>query len=48
MRAFSSIGLHIGGRTIEGSKSEQVGGGSGGLLITAVRAPLVLTPQNVP
>ena len=36
-----SVGLHIGGRPVEGSKSEQVGGGSGGLPVAAVKAPLV-------
>ena len=36
-----STGLHIGGRPAEGSESEQVGGGSGGLPIAAVKAPLV-------
>ena len=48
MRASSgsnrSIGLHIGGRPTEGSESEQRGGGSGGLPIVAVRAPLVGHP----
>ena len=48
MRASSgssrSTGLHIGGRPAEGSESEQVGGGSGGLPIAAVRAPLVGHP----
>ena len=39
-----STGLHIGGRSVEGSESEQVGGGSGGLPIAAVRAPLVGHP----
>ena len=39
-----SAGLHIGGRTTEGSKSEQVGSRSGGLPIAAVRAPLVGHP----
>ena len=39
-----STGLHIGGRLAEGSESEQVGGGSGGLLVAAVRAPLVGHP----
>ena len=48
MRASSgssrSAGLHIGGRLTEGSESEQVGGGSGGLSVAAVRAPLVGHP----
>ena len=48
MRASSgsscSAGLHIRGRPVEGSESEQVGGGSGGLPIAAVRAPLVGHP----
>ena len=39
-----SAGLHIGGRPAEGSESKQVGGGSGGLPIAAVRAPLVGHP----
>ena len=39
-----SVGLHIGGRLVEGTKSEQVGGGSGGLPVAAVRAPLVGHP----
>ena len=48
MRASSrfsrSTGLHIGGGPAEGSESEQVGGGSGGLPVAAVRAPLVGHP----
>ena len=48
MRASSgssrSTGLHIGGRPAEGFKYEQVGGGSGGLHVAAVRAPLVGHP----
>ena len=48
MRASSgsshSTSLHIGGRPTEGSESEQVGGGSSGLPIVAVRAPLVGYP----
>ena len=48
MRASSgssrSTSPHIGGRPAEGSESEQVGGGSGGLLVAAVRAPLVGHP----
>ena len=48
MRASSgssrSAGLHIGGKPGEGSESEQVGGGSGGLPIVVVRAPLVGHP----
>ena len=36
--------LHIRGRPAEGSESEQVGGGSGGLPVVAVRAPLVGHP----
>ena len=48
MRASSgsshSIGLRIGGRPAEGSESEQVDGGSGGLSVAAVRAPLVGHP----
>ena len=48
MRASSgssrSVGLHIGGRPTNGSESEQVGGGSGGLPIAAVRAPLLGHP----
>ena len=48
MRAFSgsrhSTGLHIGGRPAEGSESEQVSGGSGGLPTPTVRAPLVGHP----
>ena len=43
-RSNRSVGLHIGGRPAEGSKSEQVGGGSGGLPAAAVRAPLVGHP----
>ena len=39
-----SVGLHIGGRLAEGSESEQVGGGSGGLPAVTVRAPLVGHP----
>ena len=39
-----STGLHIGGRLAEGFESEQVGGGSGGLPVAAVRAPLVAHP----
>ena len=39
-----STGLHIRGRPVEGSESEQVGGGSGGLPAAAVRAPLVGHP----
>ena len=39
-----STGLHIGGRLAEGSESEQVGGGSGGLPVVVVRAPLVGHP----
>ena len=37
-------GLHIGGRPTEGFESEQVGGGSDGLPVAAVRAPLVSHP----
>ena len=48
MHAYSgssrSVGLHIGGRPAEGSEFEQVGGGSGGLSIVVVRAPLVGHP----
>ena len=48
MRASSgsihSAGLHIGGRPVEGSESEQVGGESSGLPIAAVRAPLMGHP----
>ena len=40
-----SAGLHIGGRLAEGTESEQVGGGSGGLLVAAIRAPLVGHPS---
>ena len=43
-RSSRSAGLHIGGRLDEGSESEQVGGGSGGLPFAAVRAPLVGHP----
>ena len=43
-RSSRFAGLHIGGRPVEGSESEQVGGGSGGLPATAVRAPLVGHP----
>ena len=39
-----SAGLHIEGRPIEGSESEQVGGGSGGLPVAAVKASLVGHP----
>ena len=39
-----SVGLHIGGRPAEGSEFEQVGGGSGGLPVAGVRAPLVGHP----
>ena len=39
-----SVGLHIGGRPAEGSESEQVGGGSNGLPVAAIRAPLVGHP----
>ena len=39
-----SAGLHIRGRPVEESESEQVGGGSGGLPAAAVRAPLVDHP----
>ena len=39
-----STGLHIGGRLAEGTEFEQVGGGSGDLLVAAVRAPLVGHP----
>ena len=35
----SSAGLHIGGRPAEGSKSEWVGGGSGGSPVVVIRAP---------
>ena len=48
MRASSgssrSAGLHIGGKLADGFESEQVGGGSGGLPVVAVRAPLVGHP----
>ena len=48
MRASSgssrSTGLHIGGKPVEGTESEQIGGGSGGLPVAAVRAPLVGHP----
>ena len=48
MRASSgssrSAGLHIGGRPADGSEYEQVGGGSSGLPVAAVRAPLVGHP----
>ena len=48
MRASSgsihSTGLHIGGRPADGSESEQVGGGFGGLPVAAIRAPLVGHP----
>ena len=48
MRASSGsirfAGLHIGGRPAEGAESEQVGGGSSGLLSAVVRAPLVVHP----
>ena len=37
--SFCSIGLHIGGRPVEGSESEQVGVGSGGPPVAVVRAP---------
>ena len=43
-RSSRSTGLHIGGRLAEGSESEQVGGGFGGLPTTAVKAPLVGHP----
>ena len=43
-RSSRSAGLHIGGKPTEGFRSEQVGGGSGGLLVAAVRAPLVGHP----
>ena len=36
-----STGLNIEGRSVEGFESEQVGGGSGGLPVAPVRAPLV-------
>ena len=39
-----STGLHIGGRPAEGSEFEYVGGGSCGLLVAVVRAPLVGHP----
>ena len=39
-----SAGLHIGGRLAEGSESKEVGGGSGGLPVATVRAPLVGHP----
>ena len=39
-----SASLHIGGRTTEGSESELLGGGFGGLPVAAVRAPLVGHP----
>ena len=39
-----STGLRIGGRPTKGSESEQVGDGSGGLPVAAVRAPLVGHP----
>ena len=48
MRASSesnrSTGLHIGGEPAEESESEQVGGGSGGLPVAAVKDPLVGHP----
>ena len=44
-RSSHSAGLHIGGRLVEGTESEQVGGGSGGLPVAAVRAPLVGHPS---
>ena len=43
-RSSRSASLHIRGRSAEGSESEEVGGGSGGLLVPAVRAPLVGHP----
>ena len=43
-RSSRSTGLHIEGRLAEGFESEQVGGGSGGLPVAAVRAPLVGHP----
>ena len=43
-RSSRSVGLHIGDMPVDGSESEQVGGGSSGLLIAAVRAPLVGHP----
>ena len=39
-----SVGLHIRGRPTEGSESEQVGGGSSGLPVAAVKAPFVGYP----
>ena len=39
-----STGLHIGGKPAEGFESKQVGGGSGGLPVAAVRAPFVGHP----
>ena len=38
------VGLHIGGRLAEGFESEQVGGGSSGLPVVAVRASQVGHP----
>ena len=43
-RSSHYVGLHIGGRLAEGSESEQVGGGSGGLPVVAVRASQVGHP----
>ena len=43
-RSSSSVGLQIGGRPAEGSKSEWVGGGSGGSPVVVVRAPSVGHP----
>ena len=40
----SFASLHIGGKPTEGLESEQVGGGSDGLPVAAVRAPLVGHP----
>ena len=49
MRAASgsirSANLHIGGRPVDGSESEQVGGGSSGLPVATIRAPLVGHPS---
>ena len=42
--SIRSIGLHIEGRPTEGFGFEQVSGGSSGLLVVAVRAPLVGHP----
>ena len=43
-RSIHSVGLHIGGKLVEGPESEQVGCGSGGLPNAAIMALVVGHP----